>query len=236
MNLPSKKAIVLLSGGLDSTTTLAYAKDKGFEIYALSFDYGQRHNQELEASKLIAKEYGCLEHKIVKIDFLKEIGQSALTEQGIDVPKFNAQVDTIPVTYVPARNTIFLSIALGWSETLEINNIFIGTSSIDYSGYPDCRPEYIKSFETMANLALKRTTTTNQKLSIQTPLIHLSKAQTIKLGSSLNVDYSKTISCYKFDTKACGRCDSCHFRAVGFNEAGVADPTEYHALPLSHTE
>ena len=231
MRASNKKAIVLLSGGLDSTTALAYAKNQGFDIYALSFNYGQRHHKELEAAQAIASSYNCIEHKIVTIDFLKEIGHSALTENSIDVPNFKPDSDQIPLTYVPARNTIFLSIALGWAETLEVNDIFIGTSSIDYSGYPDCRPEYIKAFENMANLALKRTTTTKQKLNIQTPLIHLSKAETIQLGHSLDVDYSKTISCYKFDDKACGQCDSCHYRALGFKNAGVNDPTQYVVTP-----
>lgn len=228
----SQKAIVLLSGGLDSTTTLAHVKSKGFDCYALSFDYGQRHKGELEAAKKIAKHYNCIDHKIVKMDFLHQIGHSALTSNSIDVPDYKPDSSDIPVTYVPARNTIFLSIALGWAEVLEVDYIFIGTSAIDYSGYPDCRPEYIHAFENMANLALKRTTALGHKVSIQTPLIFLSKAQTIELGASYGVDYSMTVSCYKYQGRACGQCDSCLLRAMGFQQAGITDPTEYEVTPV----
>jgi 7-cyano-7-deazaguanine synthase len=221
----SKKAIVLLSGGLDSSTVLAKAKNDGFDVYALSFDYGQRHDAELDAARKIAQRENVKEHKIVPMN-LRIIGGSALTDESIDVP--TEETDGIPVTYVPARNTVFLSIALGWAEVVEADAIFIGVSAVDYSGYPDCRPEYIKAYETMANLATKRGIEGNP-VKIETPLIDLTKAETIKLGLSLGVDYSLTVSCYQANEKgeACGECDSCRLRRKGFEQLGVEDPTRY---------
>jgi len=226
----TKKAVLLLSGGLDSTTTLAMAKADGFDVYAMSFAYGQRHAHEVGAAKRIAKIHGVKEHKIVTID-LGVFGSSALTENSIHVPKdrSDAQMsDGIPVTYVPARNTIFLSYALAWAEVLGSFDIFIGVNAVDYSGYPDCRPEFIEAFERMANLATKAAVDGN-KLILHTPLIHLTKAEIIKNGAALGVDYASTTSCYDPTAKgaACGRCDSCSLRKKGFVEAGVPDPTEY---------
>ncbi len=247
-----KRAVVLLSGGLDSATTLAVAHAEGYEIYALSFDYGQRHKVELDASRRIADFYRIKKHLVMDIN-LRKIGGSALTSN-LDVPKERLQntdqstkTETeIPVTYVPARNTIFLSLALAWAETLKASNIFIGVNAVDYSGYPDCRPEYIKAFEVMANLATKVSVEGEVKFKIHTPLIALSKAELIKMGSELGVDYSLTWSCYdpqntEPGTKneeqrtqetensphtyvPCGRCDSCILRAGGFKEAGLSDP------------
>lgn len=221
----SKKAVVLLSGGLDSSTVLAYAKDQGFSVYALSFDYGQRHDSELEAAKRIAAKEGVVEHKIVPMD-LRSIGGSALTDDAIEVPT-EAQ-EGIPATYVPARNTVFLSIALGWAEVVDADAICIGVSSVDYSGYPDCRPEYIEAFEKLANLATKRAVE-GQSIQIMTPLINLTKAETVQMGDQLGVDYSMTVSCYQADEQgaACGICDSCRLRKKGFAEAGLKDPTKY---------
>lgn len=225
----TKKAVLLLSGGLDSTTTLAMAKDEGFEVYAMSFAYGQRHAHEVEAAKRIAAYHGVKEHKIVTID-LSVFGKSALTESSINVPKDRSDAEMnaeIPITYVPARNTIFLSYALAWAEVLGANDIFIGVNAVDYSGYPDCRPEFISSFEAMANLATKAGVG-GSRLTIHTPLIHRTKAEIIQCGMKLGVDYGKTTSCYDpSEGKACGRCDSCSLRKKGFAEAGVADPTEY---------
>ncbi len=227
------KAIILLSGGIDSTTAMAIAKSKGKEIYSLSFRYGQRHSIELEASKKIAQSLGAKEHKIIDID-LRQFGASALTDE-IDVPKHESVEEIekqkdIPITYVPARNTIFLSYALGWAEVLKANSIYIGVTAVDYSGYPDCRPEFIEAFEKMANLATKTGITKEAVLKIDTPLINLSKAQIIQTGSKLGVDYSITISCYDPDLKgrSCGRCDSCLHRIKGFKEAGIKDPTSYY--------
>lgn len=219
------KAIVLLSGGLDSTTTLAIAKKLGFECYALSFDYGQRHITELLAANHIAKSYGTKEHKVIKID-LGQIGGSALTDDSIDIPKSPSQ--GIPVTYVPARNTLFLSYALAWAEVLNANDIFIGVNAIDYSGYPDCRPKYISAYENLATLATKAGVE-GAKFKIHAPLIDLSKADIIKKGIALNVDYAKTVSCYQADEEcyACGVCDSCRFRNEGFKNANIKDPTLY---------
>ena len=226
-----KKAVVLLSGGLDSTTVLAHAQSKGYECYAISFDYAQRHQKELEAAKNIAQHFKVREHKIVDCFFLSDLGQSSLTDKKISVPKFNAQDTSIPSTYVPARNTIFLSLALGWAEVLGAQAIFIGVSSVDYSGYPDCRPEFIQAYQQLADQALKRSVE-GDPIEIIAPLVHLSKAQTISLGQSLGVDYSLTISCYNFvKDKACGVCDSCLFRAQGFSDAGVVDPTDYEKQP-----
>jgi 7-cyano-7-deazaguanine synthase len=219
------KAVILLSGGLDSATTLAIAKDQGYECYALSFNYGQRHAAELNAAAKVVAAFNVIEHKTIDLD-LTQIGGSALTDNSIDVPE--SATEGIPVTYVPARNTIFLSYALAWAEVLKINNIFIGVNAVDYSGYPDCRPEYIQAFERMANLATK-VGVEGTKLTIHTPLIDLSKADIIQQGNKLNVDYALTISCYQVDENggACGVCDSCRFRKEGFENAGIPDPTHY---------
>lgn len=220
-----KKAVVLLSGGLDSVTALAIAKQQGFECYTLSFDYGQRHEAELIASAGLSKQLGAQQHKTITID-LRTIGGSALTDNSIDVPE--AQQDGIPVTYVPARNTVFLSIALGWAEVLSAEAIFLGVNAVDYSGYPDCRPDFINAFETLANLATKAGVE-GQKLTVHAPLINMTKAEIIQKGIELGIDYSQTVSCYQADNdgRACGRCDSCRFRRQGFDQAGVADPTRY---------
>jgi len=229
-----EKAIVLSSGGIDSTTAMAIAKSKGKEIYALSFRYGQRHLKELEASRKIALALGAKIHKIIDID-LRQFGGSALTDD-IMVPKHDTleqiQKDMIPVTYVPARNTIFLSYAMAWAEVLKASSIYIGVTAVDYSGYPDCRPEFIAAFEKMANLATKTGITKETNLKIETPLIDLSKAGIIKIGMALGVDYSLTLSCYDPDEKArsCGRCDACLHRIKGFKEAGIKDPTPYYQL------
>ncbi len=219
------RAVVLISGGLDSTTVLAIAKAQGYECYALSFDYGQRHRSELVAAKAIADSMGVVEHQTLHLD-LNVFGGSALTDTRIDVPQKLAE--GIPVTYVPARNTIFLSMAMAWAEVLEADNIFIGVNAVDYSGYPDCRPEFIRAFEKMANLATK-TGVEGHCLKIQTPLIDLSKAQIIQMGLDKGVDYALTVSCYSADAdgRACGVCDSCRLRRQGFEDGGVADPTRY---------
>ncbi len=220
-----KRAVILLSGGLDSVTTLAIAQQQGFECYTLSFDYGQRHDVELKAAAVLSKQMGALEHKVIKID-LRSIGGSALTDNAIDVPDHHEE--GIPVTYVPARNTVFLSIALGWAEVLEAQAIFVGVNAVDYSGYPDCRPEFISAFEQLANLATKAGVE-GQKLTVHAPLITMTKAEIIQQGTALSVDYSQTVSCYQANSKgrACGQCDSCRFRKQGFEQAGVADPTTY---------
>jgi 7-cyano-7-deazaguanine synthase len=221
----SKKAIILLSGGLDSITVLALAKQQGFDCYALSFDYGQRHNAELIAASEIAKTYQVKEHKIVKLG-LGSIGGSALTDESIQVP--NTPQEGIPVTYVPARNTIFLAFALGWAEVLKITDIFIGVNAVDYSGYPDCRPEFIKAFQQLADLATKAGAE-GEHFTIHTPLIALSKAEIIRLGLGLDVDYATTVSCYSADDqgRACRVCDACRLRALGFAESEISDPTRY---------
>ena len=221
----SDKAVVLVSGGLDSSTVLALALQQGYRCYTLSFDYGQRHRSELEAAKRVSELMKVEEHKIVRLD-LGTIGGSALTDTTIDVPE--QETAGIPVTYVPARNTVFLSIALGWAEVLEAGTIFLGVNAVDYSGYPDCRPEYISSFETMANLATRAGVEGN-KLSIQAPLIDMTKGEIISAGASLGVDYSQTVSCYQASIEglACGKCDSCRLRIEGFNQAGISDPTRY---------
>ncbi len=221
-----KKAVVLYSGGLDSTTCLAIARAEGFEPFAMSFAYGQRHQAELAAARKHAREVGAADHMLVEID-LRKIGGSALTS-GIEVPKEGVGSD-IPVTYVPARNTIFLSFALGWAEVLGCFDIFIGVNALDYSGYPDCRPEYIAAFEILANLATKAAVEGAGKYRIHTPLIHLTKAEIIRRGLALGVDYGKTHSCYDPTPEglACGRCDSCRLRLKGFAEAGVKDPVRY---------
>jgi 7-cyano-7-deazaguanine synthase len=221
----SKKAIILLSGGLDSITVLALAQQQGFNCYALSFDYGQRHDAELIAASEIAKTYQVKDHKIVKLG-LGSIGGSALTDEKIQVPdKLEAG---IPVTYVPARNTIFLAFALGWAEVLKITDIFIGVNAVDYSGYPDCRPEFIKAFQKLADLATKAGAE-GEHFTIHTPLIALSKAEIIKLGANLGVDYAPTVSCYAADEqgRACRVCDACRLRSLGFTEAKSQDPTRY---------
>jgi 7-cyano-7-deazaguanine synthase len=220
-------AVVLLSGGLDSTTVLAMARAQGFETFALSFRYGQRHIHELAAADTVARQLGAAKHVVAQID-LRAFGGSALTAD-IDVPKGRSTSDMshgIPITYVPARNTVFLSFALAWAETLGSSDIFIGVNALDYSGYPDCRPEYIAAYETMANLATKAGVEGTQKLKIHTPLISLTKAQIIQEGLKLGVDYSHTSSCYDPgpDGRPCGACDSCLLRAKGFAEAGVKDP------------
>jgi len=219
------KAIVLVSGGLDSTTILAIAKDLGFECYALSFNYGQRHIAELDAAKRIAESFDVSEHKMINLD-LAQIGGSALTDKSIDIPE--SLTEGIPVTYVPARNTLFLSYALAWAEVLDASDIFIGVNAVDYSGYPDCRPEYIQAFEHLATLATKAGVE-GASFKIHTPLIDLSKADIIKKGLLLNIDYSMTVSCYQADNKgqACGVCDSCRFRKEGFDAAHLTDPTSY---------
>lgn len=222
------KAVLLLSGGLDSATTLALAKAQGYDVYTLSFRYGQRHLVELESAKLMAKAMGVVEHNIVDMD-LRQFGGSALTADNIHVPKkslSNQGGDSIPVTYVPARNTIFLSFALAWAEVLQASDIFIGVNALDYSGYPDCRPEYINAYERMANLATKAAVEGRQHLKIHTPLIQLSKAEIIRKGIQLGVDYGLTSSCYDpaSDGRPCGQCDACQLRAKGFAEADVADP------------
>lgn len=220
------KAIVLLSGGLDSTTVLAIAKAHDFECYALSFDYGQKQRSELESAKTIANQSKVAEHRIMKIS-LADIGGSALTDDKIDVPKYS-ESDEIPVTYVPARNTIFLSFALAWAEVIDCQKIYIGVNALDYSGYPDCRPEFIKAFEDMANLATKQSVE-GDKIEIKTPLISMTKAEIIQKGLSLGVDYSQTISCYLANSngEACGECDACVLRINGFNNANIKDPTFY---------
>ena len=222
-----KKAVILLSGGLDSTTCLAYASSKGYDCYALSFDYGQKHHSELNAAKKIAKKYNVKKHEIITLS-IGNLGGSALTDDTLNIPNHNELNKGIPLTYVPARNTIMLSIALGWAEILDADFIFIGVSSVDYSGYPDCRPQYIKAFGEMANLATKRGVEGNG-IQIETPLLYLSKAETNKLGLSLRVDYSETVSCYKAtdDGLACGKCDSCYLRKKGFEDAKIVDPTRY---------
>ena len=221
-----KKAVVLVSGGLDSATVLAIARDAGYRCHTLSFDYGQRHRSELEASDRVSEALGAEIHKTIALD-LRAIGGSALTDDGIKVPEQESQ--GIPVTYVPARNTVFLSIALGWAEVLGAADIFIGVNAVDYSGYPDCRTEFIEAFETMANLAT-RAGVEGRKLTIHTPLMAMTKADIIQLGTRLGVDYSLTVSCYQADERgrACGRCDSCRLRRQGFERAGVPDPTEYY--------
>ncbi len=227
---PSKRAVVLSSGGLDSTTVIAIAQSQGYEVYSLSFDYQQRHRAELKAAARVAESMGVAAHKVVSLD-LRTIGGSALTDDAIDVPDASDASDEdsgIPVTYVPARNTVFLSIALGWAEVLEAGAIFIGVNAVDYSGYPDCRPEYLAAFEGMASLATKAGIE-GKPLALEAPLLKLSKAQIIQQGTSLGVDYSQTVSCYQANDagEACGSCDSCHLRAKGFEEAGIEDPTLY---------
>lgn len=223
----NQKAVVLLSGGLDSTTVLAIAQSQGFECHTISFDYGQRHRSELYAAQKIVEQFGAASHRVMKVD-MRNIGGSALTDDSIAVPTLGVEENQIPLTYVPARNTVFLSYALALAEVLDAKTIFIGVNAVDYSGYPDCRPEFIAAFEAMANLATKAGVE-GKTLRVETPLMHLTKAQIIQLGVSLGVDYSTTISCYQADSngRACGVCDSCRLRKQGFKEAGIADPTLY---------
>lgn len=224
--MSDKKAVVLLSGGLDSATVVAMAKAQGYSCYTMSFDYGQRHRAELQAAERVASQLGVVEHKVIGLN-LNGIGGSALTDSTIDVPE-TPEVG-IPVTYVPARNTVFLSLALGWAEVIGARDLFIGVNAVDYSGYPDCRPEFIEAFERMANLATKAGVE-GQGFSVQAPLQSLSKAQIIQEGIRLGVDYAITVSCYQADDegRACGKCDSCRLRKAGFQAADVEDPTRYH--------
>lgn len=221
-----KKAVVLLSGGLDSATVLAIARDQGYQCYALSVDYGQRHRSELAAAQKVAQSLGAYRHQIIKLD-LTAFGGSALTDQAIEIPIAGEKTE-IPITYVPARNTIMLSLSLAWAETLESQDIFAGVNAVDYSGYPDCRPEYIQAFEQMANLATKAGIE-GKKLTIHTPLMRLSKKEIIQTGIALGVDFGLTVSCYQADEagRACGVCDSCRIRKAGFAAAGIVDPTRY---------
>lgn len=218
----SKKAVILVSGGLDSATVLAMAIDQGFECYTLSMDYGQRHRIELDRAQKVSVSIGAKEHRVVRID-IGSFGGSALTDQEINVP--TQESSDIPITYVPARNTVFLSVALGWAEVLEASAIFIGANAVDYSGYPDCRPEYIEAFQRLANLATKAGVE-GETIRIEAPLIDLTKAEIIQEGLRLGVDYSQTISCYnpRTDGNICGECDSCRIREAGFQEAGTSDP------------
>jgi 7-cyano-7-deazaguanine synthase len=223
--MSDKKAVILLSGGLDSATVVALAKAQGYACYSMSFDYGQRHRAELQAAERVARQLGVIEHKVIGLG-LNGIGGSALTDSSIDVPE--SPTEGIPVTYVPARNTVFLSLALGWAEVLGAREIFIGVNAVDYSGYPDCRPEFIEAFERLANLATKAGVE-GQGFRIQAPLQDMSKAEIIQAGLQHDVDYALTVSCYQADEdgRACGKCDSCRLRAAGFAGAGVADPTRY---------
>jgi 7-cyano-7-deazaguanine synthase len=225
--MSAPRAIVLLSGGLDSATCLAIARAEGFDAYALSVAYGQRHAAELIASKKVASVLGAVEHRVAHVD-LGQFGGSALTDASIAVPIDGVQEDIIPVTYVPARNTVMLSLALGWAEVLGANDIFVGVNAVDYSGYPDCRPEYIAAFEAMGNLAT-RAGVEGHRLRIHAPLLRLSKAEIVQRGTALGVDYAMTVTCYQADDegRACGECDACRLRRAGFETAGLADPTRY---------
>lgn len=232
------RAVVLVSGGLDSTTTLAICKSDGFQPYAITFQYGQRHLHEIDCAKRIARSIGAADHHIVPID-LRSIGGSALTAD-IAVPKGRSESDIsegIPITYVPARNTIFLSFSLAWAEVLGANDIFIGVNAIDYSGYPDCRPEFIEAFQRMANLATRAGVAGGTQLKIHTPLIRMTKAEIIQKGLELGVDYSLTCTCYDPDLqgRSCGQCDACQLRLKGFEEAGVPDPIEYQEVAIAST-
>jgi 7-cyano-7-deazaguanine synthase len=223
--MTEKRAVILLSGGLDSATVVAMAREQGYACYTMSFDYGQRHRAELDAAVRVARDLGVVEHKVIGLN-LNGIGGSALTDDSIAVPETPGE--GIPVTYVPARNTVFLSLALGWAEVLGARDIFIGVNAVDYSGYPDCRPEFIESFERMANLATKAGVE-GQGFTIQAPLQNLSKADIVRAGVRLGVDYGLTVSCYQADDqgRACRKCDSCRLRAEGFAAAGISDPTHY---------
>ena len=228
---PNAPAVILFSGGLDSTTILALAKDLGYAPYALSVSYGQRHSSELAAAKHIGKKMGVVRHEVVNLD-LTRFGGSALTDSSIAVPITPGKDHEIPITYVPARNTILLSLALGWAESLGGLDIFYGANAVDYSGYPDCRPEYVESFERMANLATKagvEAINNDNRFRVHAPIIGMSKSEIIQLGATLGVDYSQTVSCYQANDlgEACGECESCRLRQIGFKAAGVADPTRY---------
>ena len=222
------KAVILLSGGLDSATVLALARAQGLTCYTLSFDYGQRHRAELEAAVRVSRHLGALEHRVMEIP-IGALGGSALTDADIDVPEDGG--DGIPVTYVPARNTVFLSLALAWAEVLSADSIFIGVNAVDYSGYPDCRPAFIEAFQSLAALATKQGVE-GRPVTIEAPLVALTKAEIIRQGMAAGVDYAQTVSCYRADEqgRACGHCDACRFRRQGFIDAGVEDPTRYRAL------
>jgi len=222
-----KKAVILLSGGLDSLTCLAMARADGFDCHSLSFSYSQRHHSELIAAEEISKQMGVIEHRIVQLD-VGQFGASALTDHSIDVPAYQESNTTIPITYVPARNTIFLAIALGFAEAIGAYDIYIGANAVDYSGYPDCRPEFIAAFQHLANIATKVGVEGNQ-FTIRTPLMHLSKSEIIQEGLRLGIDYSRSVSCYQATDEglACGRCDSCTLRRQGFEQAKISDPTRY---------
>jgi 7-cyano-7-deazaguanine synthase len=226
-----RKAVVLLSGGLDSATVLAIARAEGYTCHALSVDYGQRHGAELAAAAQVARALGAVAHKVVRID-LAAFGGSALTDSSIAVPTGGVQAGAIPITYVPARNTILLALSLAWAEVLDAQHIFFGANAVDYSGYPDCRPEFVRSFERLANLATKAAAE-GKPLTVNTPIISLTKADIVRRGAALGVDYALTVSCYQADAqgRACGACDACRLRRAGFVEAGLADPTRYFGTP-----
>lgn len=232
MSSSIKKAVVLVSGGLDSATCLAIARSEGYQSFALSFNYGQRSSSELTAAVRLAEFFGVAAHQVIPLG-IGQLGGSALTDHTVDVPINGVVADHIPVTYVPARNTVFLSYALAWAEVLSADAIFIGVNAVDYSGYPDCRPEFIEAFEKMANLATKASAEGNL-IRIRTPLINMTKAQIISEGVALGVDYALTVSCYQANTagQACGACDSCRLRHKGFKDAGLEDPTVYFSPPL----
>ena len=224
----SRPAVVLVSGGLDSATCLAIARSEGFRCHALSFRYGQRHAAELAAAARVAAQLGAIEHRVMTVD-LAAFGGSALTDPALAVPQDGAATQAIPITYVPARNTVFLAFALAWAEVLGAHDIYIGVNAVDYSGYPDCRPEYVAAFEAMANLATREGVEGRERLRIRAPLMHSSKADIVRRGTALGVDFSLTVSCYQAaeDGAACGRCDACRLRRAGFETAGMPDPTRY---------
>jgi 7-cyano-7-deazaguanine synthase len=229
---PNAPAVVLLSGGLDSATVLAIAKKLGYAVYALSFRYGQRHSSELDAATRVANSLGAIDHQIIDLDLRRFVGGSALTDDAYDVPTSPSANNEIPITYVPARNTIMLSVALGWAEALGGLDIFFGANAVDYSGYPDCRPDYVRSFEAMANLATKAGVESHQQSTsfrVHAPIIQMSKAQIIQAGMTLGVDFSQTVSCYQANPEglACGQCESCRLRKEGFKALGMLDPTNY---------
>ncbi|MFT8317044.1 MAG: 7-cyano-7-deazaguanine synthase QueC [Sporolactobacillus sp.] len=230
--MATPKAVIVLSGGLDSTTCMSLAKTEGFELFPITFHYGQRHAREVEQAKKIAEYFNVKQHQLINLDFFRQIGGSALTDSSIDVPR-EGEEGGIPVTYVPARNMIFLSLASAYAEVIGADTIFTGVSSVDYSGYPDCRPEFIESMNRTINLATK-TGVTDHSLVIRTPLMHLTKAETVKLGTKLGAPYQLTTSCYNGGEKACGVCDSCRLRIKGFQEAGLVDPIPYQ-IPIEWT-
>jgi 7-cyano-7-deazaguanine synthase len=228
-----KKAVVLVSGGLDSATALAVARKAGYAGYALSLDYGQRHRVELVAAREVATQLGAVEHRVMHLD-MGPLAGCALTDASVAVPE-GGSTEGIPVTYVPARNTIMLALALGWAEVLDADAVYIGVNALDYSGYPDCRPVFVQAFQALADVATKRAVE-GRKIHLETPLINLTKAEIIRLGMGLGVDYSRTVSCYQADAdgRACGNCDSCRFRRLGFESIGVPDPTRYVEFPSPH--